>query len=441
MTIPSVKVLIKQATQLVTYLGDKHRFRLKLASAQEAIAAMYGHPNWNTLHGLAKRDASTNTNLAVSPAYIRAFPLTWAPTGQPQLVISSEDWYRHTLASGGTLADRQAWLQMHFLEHMARGGAGVFINVFGGASLDTDVLPPDCVVVNLAAGTVTCPINIMADIQPDEIAAVVTELMFANDQSQTTAYWKSSAFRAIFVVADALKMSGKPISFQILAELFAPKSTTLVNELLLSLPPEHYVRKNLSQLLFENASEVQVSNTWSAQYARIYRALTQLAANAWASCLCSTDPNAVGLATLLNQNRCVIVECPNSAAGLPEIAVLYAMRGALLDRYSRLAQGPREPTPWMLGLCEVNRYLSAATVSFASQGRCCKMAMLLTAATPELLNAHAAGAGLLDNVWNTLHIRGCSPAYLANLFARSTNQPVLVQPTQVTACGATPIRQ
>lgn len=433
MSLPSVKSLLDQANKLARYMGDKHRFRLKSGSALEAMAAMYDQHDWNTLHGLAQRNAGAVP--ATPPSHAEGFPLIWSAVGHPQMVVGRNDWYRHTLASGGALADRQGWLRRHFDAHVERGGAGVFINAFGELPLAArEALHAKQLLVDLERGDCTFPVNLMADMTPEDIGAMTTELIFARDRGMTDSYWKNSAARVVTIVARALREIGEQISFSRLTELFPPMAQpTKLHELMQSLAAGSDTRVHLRAILAPHGTDggIYSENTWALNYGVLSRALGQLAASPWTYGLFSTARDAQGLFSLLYQRKCLVIECPERAAGLPERALQYAMSSALTLR--RALDGDNPMPPWVFAVSEADGYLSSILADMAARGRGAQVALLLTTRVPNALSAHPAGRELLANVWNTLHLRGCSPENLAELLAKMGDNPVLVQPGQVMA--------
>lgn len=439
MSLPSVELLKDQASRLVTYLGDKHRFRLKPASALEAVAALYGKHDWNTLHGLAQRAAGEHGRAdghTPSREQLDSFPLTWSEHGRPQLTVAHDDWYRHTIASGGTLADRQAWLQQHFGEHVSRGGAGVFLNAFGKLRIAVrEALHSEQLLVDLVNEDSTFHVNLMADMDADEVAAMTTELIFARDHRLTDDYWKQSATMVLSIASRALREAGQELTLRGLAELFPSmaKPAKLL-KLMLSLPAGSDTRKHLHAILEPHGAVGGTfsEKTWAAHYSALSRALEQLSSSSWTFGLFATAQGAPGLFSLLSHGKCLVIECAERSAGLPECAVLYATRSAMARRHL-VSRESRESVPWVLALGEVDRYAITAVARMAEQGRSTRMAMLMTTGDAEALNAHPAGRELLANVWNTLHLRGCSAAQLAELLAKMADKPLLVQPSRVTA--------
>lgn len=437
MSLPSVEFLKDQATRLVTYLGDKHRFRLKPASALEAVAAMYDKHDWNTLHGLAQRMTGEGARVgaAAPTALPDSFPLTWSEQGEPQLTVTREDWYRHTLATGGALTDRQAWLQQHFVEHRERCGAGVFVNAFGKLSIAArEALHGERLLVDLVSEDSTFYVNLMADMEPHDIAAMTTALIFMRERSRSDDYWKQSATMVLAIVARALREVGENVTLARLAELFPPMaSPTRLRQLMLSLDVESDSRKLLESILAPHDAGAGAfsEKTWGAHYGLLSRALAQLSESSWTSGLFSAAPGAKGLFSLLNEGKCLVIECAERSAGLPERAVLYAMRSAMTARRDK--PWDSRLTPWVLAMSDAEGCWCSALADLVARGRSAQLALLLTAGDAEGRSVHAAGHDVRDNVWNVIHLRGCSPAELADLLAKMADRPVLVQPNRVTA--------
>jgi hypothetical protein len=121
----TLDILKKQATRLVAYLGAHHRVNIRHASALEAIAAVHGARNWPTLAARSGRPAVAQTSRGTPTQ--EHFALTWK-NGMPAMTLSTDDWFRHTLATGEP-DDCAYWLQQHIADCRLRGADGVFFNV------------------------------------------------------------------------------------------------------------------------------------------------------------------------------------------------------------------------------------------------------------------------------------------------------------------------
>lgn len=115
MTVAQLK---RQADRLIQYMGDKHRLRMKRASALEAIAYLRGVANWNTLAAQAGDGPTSPGN---TPA---RYTLTWQH-GVPQMAVSSREWRRHTLAIGSD-THLHTWLMEQLEAGLRRKDQGVF---------------------------------------------------------------------------------------------------------------------------------------------------------------------------------------------------------------------------------------------------------------------------------------------------------------------------
>lgn len=138
MTLDALK---KQASRLAAYLGAKHRLNLKHASALEALAAVHGARNWQTL--AAGADAGLDDeDVATAPAGV---PLTlcWHADGRPQVTLSRASWLRHAVAFGDTAGD---WLHANLTE-AAESGMATLLLAHARTALPVDAPgQPLCVV-------------------------------------------------------------------------------------------------------------------------------------------------------------------------------------------------------------------------------------------------------------------------------------------------------
>jgi len=101
----NLDALKKQAGRLAAYMGAKHRVNLKHASALEALAAIHGARNWQTL--AASAEHADEPNASVSPASSGAMTMSWHSTGLPHLSLPRSRWLRHAIAFGDTAS---GWL-------------------------------------------------------------------------------------------------------------------------------------------------------------------------------------------------------------------------------------------------------------------------------------------------------------------------------------------
>lgn len=67
----STEILKAQAARLVKYLSEHHKFRLKQSSSLEAIAAIHGMRNWNTLINSLPASSSTPSRPSEDPPATR----------------------------------------------------------------------------------------------------------------------------------------------------------------------------------------------------------------------------------------------------------------------------------------------------------------------------------------------------------------------------------
>jgi anti-anti-sigma regulatory factor len=92
--------LKKQAGRLAAYMGAKHRVNLKHASALEALAAVHGARNWQTL--AAGVEHTEEPELAAKTPGKWPMALSWNIDGTPHLEMPRVTWLRHAVAFGDT---------------------------------------------------------------------------------------------------------------------------------------------------------------------------------------------------------------------------------------------------------------------------------------------------------------------------------------------------
>jgi hypothetical protein len=428
-SLPSVEFLKDQATRLVTYLGDKHRFRLKPASALEAVAAMYDKHDWNTLHGMAQRNPALAS--AAAPPSSATYPVTWDARYEPALTVSADDWFRHTLAEGGSALTRRDWLEQQLMAHMQRGAPGVFVNVFGAERAGVRDIYGELSQAGGAGAARALLVNVLAEMEPEEIGAMFVALSFPVGESSADSYWQQAAQRVVAVAARALREVGEAVTLAGLAALFPLQGPPAALELLEARMAAGATKAHLASILLSNTSPHGEfsANTWSAHYGLLARGLARLQGERWTEHFFA-GAAASGLYSLLAQGKCLGVEWPDRAGERAGVAVLHALRSAVCKRL----QAPREEkqTAWTIALGEVATYIDSPLIGMVEQGRSARVAVLMTARDSGEVGTRPAGQRVLPNVWNTVHLRA-NPDRLAELLARIGDGPILVQPGKLTA--------
>jgi hypothetical protein len=435
-SLPSLEFLKDQAALLVTYMGDKHRFRLKPASAYEALAAMYRQADWNTLRAMAERAdvPAARVSLGASNglslphrAPTNTFPLTWTH-GRPDFTVNANDWFRHTMAFGGAKEDRRTWLQQHLVEHLDRGCAGVFINAFDGKMPEEvrEELRSQGLLIELAEdegpmfmtrrgalerSTLFEPqspvsgglaLNLMADLDPDEVASLLLTLIFRTGENAGADFYRQAAFHMLSVVVHAMREAKLPVTLSGILSLFPDRRPDALLLLARSIDQDSVASKNLERLLatvMGNGEPIREKD-WDLRFGVALHGLGRLANSAWVNTLFSDEAGTKGLFSLLQEGRCLVIEAPKSANGQPEKAAIHAMRAALSRRYM-LSQEEKEQG-WVFAFGEVDRYFASPLYRMAEMARRGRIALLMTAPSSSVPRE------FMDNVWNKLHLSGCS---------------------------------
>jgi hypothetical protein len=433
-SLPSIDVLQEQANRLVKYMGDKHRFRLRPASALEAVAAQYGHPDWNTLRAMAARAEEpavpaspvvSNSLTLPHLAPANTFPLTWTH-GRPDFTVNANDWFRHTVTIGGSKEERRTWLQQHLVEHLDRGCAGAFINAFDGKMPEEvrEELHARGLLIELAEAegpmfltrhgelerstpfaprsgvSVGLAVNLMADMDPDEVASLLLTHIFCTGENAGADFYRQAAHYMLTVVVHAMREAKLPVTLRGLLDLFPDRRPDGLLLLARSLDPDSVASKNLEVLLTAvmDKGESIREQVWELRFGVALHGLSRLGNSAWAHTLFSDKTGAKGLFSLLQEGKCLVIEAPKSADGRPEKAVIHAMRAALSRRYM-LSREEKEQG-WLFAFGEVDRYFAHPLYRMAEMARSGRIALLMTAAGPSLPR------DFMDNVWNKLHLSG-----------------------------------
>ncbi|KVP65624.1 hypothetical protein WJ96_04455 [Burkholderia ubonensis] len=444
MNLPSVEFLKDQASRLVAYMGDKHRFRLRSASALEAVAAMYRQRDWNTLEAMASREAAPaaeqSYSAAGNPTVLprspqNTFPLMWTPRGMAEFSVSSNDWFRHTLAIGGSKQDRRIWLQQHLMAQLDQDSPGVFLNAFGGELPREvrDIFVQEGLLVDLSREDNGLTLNLMADLAADDIASMLVTVLLRSGNNPGNDYWVQASNYVLTVVVSAMQEAGRPVTLTSLMALFPNQRPAGLYSLVQALDESSPARKSL-QLFLDSCGfdgESIREQVWITHYSVLMHALQRLASNPWAQQLFSDEPGAQGLFTRLSQGKCLVLESPDGSDGSAEKAVLYALRSALARRLML----PREETEkgWVFGLGELDNYLAPALAIMVEQARSARAAILMTTRDAGTFKGSPTGERLLANVWNQLYLNGCPRERLLELFELMANRPVLAQPGHITS--------
>lgn len=399
--LPSIDVLKDQAARLITYLGDKHRVKLKRTAALEAIAAINRCPDWNTAHALATRGTEPPRK---GGGFAHAtYPLLWQ-NGLPKLAIARADWSRHVLTVGGSLADRQQWLQQQLHAQRLRGGAGVWLNISSTADrAKLQAMHGDNVRILPLTPDATWPeINILHDLDPLDVAEVLfSGLLSAPAEDLGDAHWLRVARTVLEAMALCVRVEQQPMTAENLrAQLDHPSK---LNELLD--PMAEPVKA---------AGCAMVSSRISLLFGPGLRRLF------------SNDPQAPGLSSVLAEQTQLIVEFH-----LADQRAAVCRQGGLLVSALRAAvrHRPRHGEhPLVLAMGEADQYVCGAMHILAEQGRGHELALLMTA--PRELDMGKTWLGnaiMTANTGNKLHLGGMSEAAAFELMMKLTRAGGVLQ--------------
>lgn len=162
-----IEALKKQAARLAAYMGAKHRVNLKHASALEALAAVHGARNWQTL--AAGTEQADEPDLAAKVPGNRPMTLSWNFDGTPHLQMPRAAWLRHAVAFGDT---GNGWLFDNVAE-AAGAGCAALLFARPDALVGT---PPEAAghpIRFVDSDDLTCPLLVQMLTQPGVVVVTV----------------------------------------------------------------------------------------------------------------------------------------------------------------------------------------------------------------------------------------------------------------------------
>lgn len=441
--LPPLDFLKEQADLLIAYMGDKHRFRLRPASALEALAFIYRVRDWNTLKALAERVERPQRVRAGAPR--ESYPLDWGPYGE-RMHVRREDWQRHVLAQGGTLDTRRAWLQRHLAGQVERGGAGLFVNIFGGAltSIERAALEEHAQVLDLTSGHGPA-YNAFAEMPVELVAEMVIAAL--RPRLSTDVFWYARILAAVTIVLKVSEAAGAPITLSQLSFDVRQLGFDGGKALLASAPPGE--ARAGAQALFDSlsgdgagAASMRIMLVDAAQDLDDWRRTPGFER------LFADSVRAPSLLSLVQAPQCLVVEMAEQdserAVRVQGTVLQYVVREAV-SRSIALPREVREPHPRVIALSEGHGYLAPAFCRVLEQGRAAGWTALVTIPDDSSLRQISSGflgitgnvwnktaLSLVANVWNRMYLGGVPQHVLEDVVARmQAADAVIVSPTGV----------
>lgn len=221
------EVLFKQqAARLADHLATKHKLSLKHASTLEAIAAVHGARDWNTLRamnvpGTAETVVKPRSLAKASEALDYLFPpsLGMEP-GLCEALLALT-----VTLNGGPAAERKALLD-HLLVHQCQRGGFAYLDLDGTQSRDHvawglarvgradafRLLAPE-------SPGLSVEFNPLAGLSPDGAANVILQLWPTSEDYPGSAFYREQARTLCTGVVGAMQEQGLPVDFRTLMQL------------------------------------------------------------------------------------------------------------------------------------------------------------------------------------------------------------------------------
>ncbi|MEX3983637.1 hypothetical protein AB4Y45_32165 [Paraburkholderia sp. EG287A] len=440
--LPPLEFLMEQANLLIAYMGDKHRFRLRAASSLEALAAIYRVKDWNTLKALAER--AERPQRAREGAPQERYPLDWGPYGE-RMHVPRVDWQRHVLAEGGSVEKRRAWLQRHLAGQVERSGAGVFVNIFGGAitAAERAALSDHAQVLDLSSGHgPAC--NVFADMPVELVAEMVMAAL--RPRLSGDVFWYARVMAAITTVLKVSEATGACITLSSLSFDVKQLAYDCGRALLAASPPGD--ARAAAQALFDSLRGGAAADSMRRLLVEAAEDLDELQRTPGIEGLFAASARAPSLLSLVQAPQCLVVEMAaqdsERAVRVQGAALQYVVREAV-SRSIALPRDAREPHPRVIALSEGHRYLEPAFGRVLEQGRSAGWTALVTIPDDDSLRQISSGflgitgnvwnrtaLSLVGNVWNRVYLGGLPQHVLDDVIARmQVADSVVVSPNGV----------
>lgn len=377
----NIDALKKQATRLAAYLGANHRVNLKHASALEALAAVHGARNWQTLAAQAATDSATQMeppagNKARAREPLR--PLTWTTQNEPVLVPQNQ-WSRHAIAYGDS-EEVNAWTGQHLMHCLQHEQGGLFLDMqWGqGAPVLRPVMDGNGLFIDLRAGEGpkhapsvgqgrAVRVNLLAGLTPEGVRQVVAVFLAEAGVAPEQGRRLGGAAEAI---AEGLLATGKAVTAGALLD-HAKSAAKLAS---LRDATQGDAHEHLAGLLLAGDKMPGGLATLLAPLVTGLEAM--LAAPSGKYLFCGEGP-ALSVLDLLSQQHAVAVRFPDSFAAR---AVWYQVWVAAMEDFARQrfsATSSMLNTPMALVVPDLHAADAARLRSLLEQGRRVNMALIL----------------------------------------------------------------
>lgn len=438
--MPSVEFLKEQANRLIAYMGDNHRFRLKPASAYEAVASQWGEHDWNTLYARSMRgDAGDASHTGAAPTGSPAdYPLDWGQYGE-QLHVPRNDWQRHVLTQGADADARRDWLQRHLAGQLERGCGGVFVNAFGGQ------LPVEARemlehagvrVLDLASGQGTS-CNLLGGLEPEQTADILVHGLrrFPDAHSFRDDYWRARMRAALTTLTMVLRACGAHITLSRICTELRLLAEDRGERLLAACPggPERATMQALHDSLGADSPEV---GSVRSIFTEVANDMDVWLTHPSLRMLFADEVNAPGLLDWMCGEQCLVIEmAEQESLRMVELqgGLLLGVAAAAVSHALTLPRKQRGAHPRLLALAEAHEYLVPGAARIAEQGRSAGWTLLVTIPDENsLLRLRHTGRDILRTVWNRMYLGGLPESGLNEVMARLTQaESVVVSPGRI----------
>lgn len=411
-TLQDLGQLKAGAKRLAKHFGERHRFKLRYSAALEAVAALHGAADWNTLCAHVEAGAALSDKPPREPEY----PLAASGPNSTPYSLQDRDFFRHALVTGGTAAEREIWGLEHTRLQIASKVAGVGLNVLAplrtSGKLDKSIAA--LATLDFQDTNAQPRFNVLASLDEQEAAGLVLSTVKMLEAPPWRDETQAFVHQTLVLLLRELRHEESAICWhELLQAVEAFRSTAA----------PHAQQGTSGPLV--RASQEQLH-----ALAYVEQAMVRAEKSTELRQVLSSDKNAPGLLSLFEDDQFHIVELGHGPGELRAVQVDWMLRCAASAVVRSLRQRPTGGRkPRSLALVEVAHLISPAHLArMFEQARAARLALAMTGATMEDIARHA-GTQVVNNAWSHIRLGGLShddARELCNTLEKSKS--VLAQP-------------
>ncbi|GBG14526.1 diguanylate cyclase [Novimethylophilus kurashikiensis] len=406
---PNVSALKDQANRLIAYLGDKHRIKLKLSSALEAIAAIHQQRDWNTLRAWASDEGAPT----IAPD---EFELVWDANGACLQAAASQDFFRHSMVYG-TAEQTREWLVRHVGQAIERGFGGLFLNLGLAYSIIPVGLQDKLISVDLGDSTGQAEFNLLRDLSAEEVVELLTTLHLNPGNGN---FWVSLVNAFLKNMVERELEAGVPLTLPAVCDLLERMGRGVEQPSELLDPP---VLAEFEALGPRAQASIQALILKRAEELRRFRAMAGFKQ------LFSASPSAQSYVHQLNSTTPLLIDLAfqgDEAMMRHQAALL--LSGLTFAMQRKMSGAGVLKRPHVLGTHNIQYMLNPTIGRLIERARSAKWSILATAPREGVLINDTVGELVLGNTWHKIYFDGLDANAKSRVIEQLNASTVIMTP-------------